>query len=279
MSKIIESYDGFQNFLMTCGPFANCVKIRYVINFFKATTLPYCLILMVYYQNFTYPTIVYTALHSSYGLIWIIKDTLLGDKSWEQKIGLPAVFFVAIVLTLYWVPYYILVSGQSETPIEQIGFDRLFIAILQFNIGVFLMIATDVQKSTALKYYGELRKYDEKRWTKRIIDDGFMSNCRNFNFFGEIMLYYSYVIVVADTWCYKLMTISLFIALFNNIYKKERSNMSKSMWRDYSEKTLMMFPRFIKGSYYQNYLIWLCIFASLYMIYCLGGPINILKSF
>jgi len=110
---------------------------------------------MYYFQNFSIPVIVYTALHGSYGIIWIFKDMLMPDKSFQEHFSLTGVFATSTALILYWTPYFVLVSGNSETYIKDIGLDRLFIAILMYNIGVFLMIGTDVQKTTALKYFTE----------------------------------------------------------------------------------------------------------------------------
>ena len=79
------------------GPLKNLIQMRYVINTFKAGTLPYCLIMMWYFQNFSMQCVVYAALHGSYGLIWILKDCISGDASWKSKTSLTGIIIISFV--------------------------------------------------------------------------------------------------------------------------------------------------------------------------------------
>jgi len=232
---------------------------------------------------------VYTALHGSYGLIWVLKDLITEEKSWVYRIGLPAATTLSLVLASYWLPFWVLVSGNAHLKAEEITDDRLFVAIMVFNIGLFLMIGTDVQKSTALKYYAELRKYDEKTWSKRIIDDGFMSRCRNLNYVGEMMIYGSYVIIPGDTRLYILIIVLWSIALGLGVNKKELSARTKPGWHSYAEKTLLMAPRFIPGRIEDptlrkwahakiNYAIWVAVFGMIWVVYQNGGLMHLIKN-
>merc|ERR1712150_279480 len=143
-------------------------------------------------------------------------------------------------------------------------------------------IGTDVQKSTALKYYSELRKYDEKAWTKKIIDHGFMSRCRNLNYLGEMMIYGAYVIIPGDTRLYILIIVLWSIALGLGINKKELSARTKPGFHIYAEKTLLVMPRLIPGRTEDptlkkwihaklNYAFWGMLFTGIWAIYKQGG--------
>jgi hypothetical protein len=55
------------------------IPARYLINFQKGATLPFLLILMYYFQNFSLGAWMYTALHGSYGILWCVKDVWFGD--------------------------------------------------------------------------------------------------------------------------------------------------------------------------------------------------------
>ena len=88
MEKVRYFFQNFDDLIHKSGPFQDLIQIRYIINLFKLGTLPYCLIMMWYFQNFSMQCVVYTALHGSYGLIWILKDCISPDASWKVKTSL-----------------------------------------------------------------------------------------------------------------------------------------------------------------------------------------------
>jgi hypothetical protein len=67
---------------------------------------------MIYYNNFSIVPLVYTALHGSYGILWLIKDFTFPDSNWEKKQTI--VSWIAGILLLgpgYWGFPYLLISG------------------------------------------------------------------------------------------------------------------------------------------------------------------------
>jgi hypothetical protein len=77
------------------------VKAAHVINFFKAGMLAFCLIAMIIYQNFTSQAALYTGLHGSYGLLWILKDRIFPDPGFERQVSLGSVGSILSVVTIY----------------------------------------------------------------------------------------------------------------------------------------------------------------------------------
>jgi len=65
------------------GPGKPLLAPRYIINSFKGLTFAFLLILMTYFNNFSKSTYVYFALHGSYGVLWVVKDLVYPDKSWQ----------------------------------------------------------------------------------------------------------------------------------------------------------------------------------------------------
>ena len=162
--------------------------------------------------------------------------------------------------------------------------DRLLVGIMLFNIGIVLMIATDVQKYTALKYYAELRNHDKQGYTGRTIDDMYCTLSRNFNFLGELMLYTSYVVIVGDSRGYFMFLIVTALAIGPAMIKKEMSLSSKRQWPVYREQTLFLLPRFFEGRHNsgileswiaagKQYCVWIVIFQIVYWLYTKGGLI------
>ncbi len=49
------------------------IKARYVANFFKGGTFIFLFVLIKIYKNYSLGAIIYFILHSSYGMLWVLK--------------------------------------------------------------------------------------------------------------------------------------------------------------------------------------------------------------
>lgn len=75
---------------------------RYVINAFKGAMLPFCIVTMVVCGTFkSERAIVYTALHGSYGIIWLLKDLIFGDKNFAKQSTSASLAFICLGLSGY----------------------------------------------------------------------------------------------------------------------------------------------------------------------------------
>ncbi|HEY9860939.1 MAG TPA: hypothetical protein V6D16_15645, partial [Candidatus Obscuribacterales bacterium] len=124
------------------------MKAKHAINLQKGLTAFVVIALMWAYDNFTIGPWIYLALHGTYGFLWLLKDRLFPDKQWEQKISLGQGIFIGIILVLYWVAPFLLISrGVVPSP-------PLIAAAVALNIlGVFLHYGSDAQKYFTLKYH------------------------------------------------------------------------------------------------------------------------------
>jgi apolipoprotein N-acyltransferase len=117
------------------------MKIKHAINWHKFLSFLIILGLMAFYNNFTPVAWIYLALHGTYGLMWLIKDRLYPDQQWEKEIPLAMGIFTFIVLGLYWVAPFIIVSGKVTAAAPLIS-----VAIAINIMGVFLHYGSDAQK-------------------------------------------------------------------------------------------------------------------------------------
>ncbi len=63
---------------------------------------------MQYYQNFSTGIYIYLALHGSYGIVWLFKDYVYGDKTFVGRITIGSSMLLTILLCLYWLmPWFI----------------------------------------------------------------------------------------------------------------------------------------------------------------------------
>merc|ERR1712154_489972 len=61
------------------------LQLRHAINLHKGLSIIFCLLCMQLSGQWTYPACIYTAVHGTYGILWLTKEALYRDASW----GLP----------------------------------------------------------------------------------------------------------------------------------------------------------------------------------------------
>ena len=208
------------------------LKLAWVINFQKTGTFFYILLSMNYYQNFSVAACVYLALHGMYGFFWMLKHFVFPDRNWEKKvtIGGGLMAFV-LVLGLYWVFPYLLISGILGPDQKMASLTVLTVAISVHTLGVVIMMTADCQKYFTLKYQ------------KGLIREGLFKYIRHPNYLGEIMLYASYAMIVQH-WIPWAILAWVWIGVFLvNILQKEASMSRYEEWKEYKRQSGMLIPK------------------------------------
>jgi len=202
------------------------MKLKYPINLHKGSTAIFVLGLMVYYQNFSIGPWVYLALHGSYGFLWLLKDRMFPDRQWEQLVSVPYGIFVFLVLGLYWIAPWLLISQQIEPNAAIIA------AAVALNMfGVMLHYGSDAQKYFTLKYKPGL------------ITEGFFARCRNTNYLGELMIYSGFALLTVS-WIGFIGITAFFIGAFiPNMIKKDKSLSRYPDFDNYKKQSGLLFPK------------------------------------
>lgn len=202
------------------------MKAKHAINLHKGLTFPVILGLMFAYQNFTLGPWVYLALHSTYGFLWLLKDRLYPDKQWEQEMPLSLGIVTFMLVNLYWVAPFILISSDTVPSLPLIA------AAISLNIlGVFLHYVSDAQKYYTLKY------------RQGLITEGFFARCRNTNYLGEILIYGSFA-MLTQHWLPFLILFGFVAGIFvPNMLKKDQSLSRYPEFADYKERSGLLLPR------------------------------------
>ena len=115
---------------------------------------------------------------SSYGLVWILKDTAFPDPNWQVKITLGAgLNAFTFVLGLYWVFGWLLISGTSQPkyPLPDAMWFSLCITLCM--LGSVIMIAADAQKFFTLRVKRGLITDGMHRWVRHPNYTGFRCWC------------------------------------------------------------------------------------------------------
>merc|ERR1712179_161221 len=154
------------------------LQLRHPINLHKGLSFLWCILCMHLSGHWTYPACIYTALHGSYGILWLTKEALYRDASWESPCtGGSALFLFFGMAIAFWSNIVLLVTGGSEYEPSPA---QLSVIATVFIFGNWLHHCADVQKYFVL------------RARKGLITDGFFSKCRNPNYLGEMMIYGSF---------------------------------------------------------------------------------------
>ncbi|MEM9217461.1 MAG: DUF1295 domain-containing protein [Cyanobacteria bacterium P01_F01_bin.150] len=202
------------------------MKIKHFINLHKGITTPVILGMMLIYDNFELGAWIYLALHGTYGLLWLLKDQLYPDPSWEEEIpfGMGIVGF--LVLGLYWVAPWLLISRGVVPPLGLVAG-----AIALNLIG------------TVLHYGSDAQKYFMLQERKGLITTGFFSRCRNPNYLGEIMIYGSFALLSMH-WLPAVILGLLVVVLFlPNMRKKDESLARYPEFAAYKEQSGFLLPK------------------------------------
>lgn len=204
------------------------------INLQKIGSLPFCIFLCVYYDNFSPGACVYTACHGVYGLCWMLKHWAFEDRSWRTKVTLiSAINSWVAVLGLYWVAPWLLISRRAPAA----SIERLGACVVVFVLGVVIMMVADAQKHFTLAV------------KKGLITTGMFRHVRHPNYLGEMMLYGALAGMVLDSsgpyglsipW---LILAWVWIQVFHtNICMKECSMSRYDEWESYVARTGMLLP-------------------------------------
>tara|TARA_X000001036_G_C20559902_1_gene757980 strand:+ start:408 stop:1085 length:678 start_codon:yes stop_codon:yes gene_type:complete len=202
------------------------IPFNWVINFQKGFTSIYVITLMYYFQNFTLTPYIYLSLHGVYGILWLIKDHTFPDINYRKNITLPSAgLTILTVLGPYWIsPYLIIKNFIQASPL------KICFCISLHTFGCVTMMAADTQKYFVLKE------------TKRLIKDGWFQKSRNINYFGEMMIYFSYA-CLGESWVpyFILFYIWTFLFLPNMLYKDSRM-INKPGGKEYYKHSNLLFP-------------------------------------
>lgn len=202
------------------------MQLRHVINLHKGATPAVVAALMWIYGNGSVAAWVYLALHGTYGLLWLLKDRIYPDRQWQQPIDWGMAIAGWMVLGLYWLAPFLLISSAVEVPAPIVA------AAIALNIlGVFLHYVSDAQKYFTLRYH------------QGLIDEGFFARSRNTNYLGELLIYGSFALLSLH-WQPFLVLAGFFIAVFlPNMRRKDESLSRYDNFETYRKRSALLFPK------------------------------------
>ncbi len=204
------------------------MKVGTAINIHKALVTPVVLGLMWFFNNWSPEAFIYLAIHGSYSILWLIKDSLYPDKRFDEKQPLAiAILFVFLPLAGYYVAPYLLISRHLTLPSPLIG-----LVLVLYIFGIFLHYVSDAQKFYTLQN------------KKGLINEGLFKYTRNPNYLGEIMIYAAYATMSMHWLPFLILSAWVFGFFVRNMFGKDKSLSRYPQFAEYKKKSGLLFPKF-----------------------------------
>ena len=230
------------------------VKFNWIINAQKTGTIIVMFLLMIYYNNFSTGAWLYLSLHGTYGLLWFLKDMVFPDKSFQHYLTIVPSILVSSFLLSYWLMGYEVMCGLGD---QNPSGKKIFACFFIFSFGNVLMMCTDLQKFIVLQY------------KKGLIDDFFLKNNRNTNYFGEILVYLTFAIACGRKEGYIMLIIEWIVFFGSRIYMKDLSLAKKHGFEKYKKNSYIILFKFFQNDFFNICIYLLIILVIIWFIYIL----------
>ena len=235
---------------LSFGP--KIIKFNWIINAQKTGTIFVMFFLMIYYNNFSSGAWLYLSLHGTYGLLWFLKDMVFPDKNFQHYLTIIPSILVSLFLLSYWIMGFEVMCGIGD---QNPSGKKLFGCFFLFSFGNTLMICSDLQKYITLKY------------KKGLIDDIFLKNNRNTNYFGEILVYLTFAIACGRKEGFIMLIIEWIIFFGSRIYMKDLRLAKKHGFEKYKNNSYIILFKFFQNNFLNLFCYLLVIMVLICFIY------------
>ena len=202
------------------------MKQKHFIDSHKGATSVAVLIMMGIYDQWDNPTAwLYLATHGLYGVLWVLKSRMFGDKSWEAPCSVGYAMVIWGSLSLYWISPWLITSGALQAPPWLMG-----LSVGMFGLGVFYHFASDMQKHTSLQLKPGL------------ITTGLWANCRNPNYFGELLIYAGFSLLAMHWIPFAVLALFVCAVWVPNMMRKDKSLSRYPEFAEYKRNSSLVIP-------------------------------------
>jgi steroid 5-alpha reductase family enzyme len=202
-------------------------KVGTFINAHKVLVIPVVLALMWLYGNWSVEAYIYLAIHGTYSLLWLIKQTTFPDQRFDKQQPLwIGVLFIFVPLAGYYVAPYLLISRHVSLPPYLVA-----IVLSMYTCGIFLHYVSDAQKYYTLKQH------------KGLIQEGLFARTRNPNYLGEILIYTAFGLMSLHWLPFVILAAWVLGYFLRNMRQKDRSMSRYPDFEAYRRRTGLLIPK------------------------------------
>ena len=201
---------------------------RHIIDAFKGLTAPFVLLVMLLTDTFDrFDAWIYLAVHGTYGLLWVLKSRIFGDRNWERPLRPFRTLLLVSGLAGYWVAPVVLCLNPEPAPPWQVAG-----AVALFGVGVFLHFASDMQKHMHLAHRPGV-----------LLTDGLWARTRNPNYLGELLIYASFCVLAWHWLPTALFSVVVAFEWVPNMLRKDRSLSRYGDYAAWADQSGRLLPR------------------------------------
>jgi protein-S-isoprenylcysteine O-methyltransferase Ste14 len=205
-------------------------KLAWAINLHKFLTAFVVALLMIAYHDRSTVAWVYLALHGAYGFCWLLKHLVFRDSGWEVRVTFGGAAATFLLLDLYWIAPWLLVSGAFGAPRSGPSGWYLAACIAFFTLGLAFMLVADCQKYFTLQQ------------RRGLITTGMYRYIRHPNYLGEMMLYAALAMLVRHWLPWLVLAFWWLEGFLVNMLLIEESLSRYPEWDAYRSRTGMLLP-------------------------------------
>ncbi|HCH66520.1 MAG: steroid 5-alpha reductase [Deltaproteobacteria bacterium] len=201
---------------------------RHIIDAFKGLTAPFVLLVMVWTQSLDrFDAWAYLSVHGMYGLIWVIKSRVFGDRNWERPLRPFRVLLLVTGLGGYWVAPVVLCLHEVPAPAAMVG-----AGVALFGLGVFLHFTADMQKHMHLQHRPGV-----------LLTEGLWARSRNPNYLGELLIYTAFCVLAQHWLPVVLFTCVVLLEWVPNMRRKDQSLARYPEFTAWKAQSGLLLPR------------------------------------
>jgi steroid 5-alpha reductase family enzyme len=201
---------------------------RHIIDAFKGLTAPFVLMVMFATESLDrFDAWAYLAVHGVYGLVWVIKSRVFGDRNWERPLRPFRALLLVTGLGGYWAAPVVLCLHETAAPAAVVG-----AGVALFGLGVFLHFAADMQKHMHLQHRPGV-----------LLTEGLWSRSRNPNYLGELLIYSAFCVLARHWLPVVLFSSVVLLEWVPNMMRKDRSLSRYPAFADWKARSGLLFPR------------------------------------
>jgi protein-S-isoprenylcysteine O-methyltransferase Ste14 len=197
------------------------------IDTMKGLTFLAVLFIIIVFQTNNLTLWIYFAVHGSYGIFWCLKGILFPDFGFYLLRPWKMLPLDCIGLGLYWVGPYMIAKHDIQQP----QYWYLCLCIFTYLFGVFFHFTSDMQKFMWLN----LKKGN-------LLMMGMWKICRNPNYFGELLIYSSFIMISRHWFPAVWLSIVITHVWFPRMIKKEKSLSRYPEFAHYKKSSAWFIP-------------------------------------
>lgn len=206
------------------------LRERHVIDLFKGATAPFVLAVMAYTSAWSrYDAWLYLAIHGMYGVLWVTKSRVFGDRQWERPLTPLRAAMLTAGLLGYWVGPVVMLAKPQDAPPWLVG-----AVVALFGAGVFLHFAADMQKHMAMTLRPGV-----------LLTDGLWARTRNPNYLGELCIYAAFASLSRHPAPFVLFAFVIGVEWVPNMRRKDASLSRYPAFAGWRARTGLILPRIL----------------------------------